>query len=165
MEPEFGALTLKLNQIEAKLGPVEMTKALAVVGVKAQGDMVEAIVPALGPDRQFSGWKRAGTAHTDLRVEVSQFTVIPKPYGVWIVADKGRRPGSAAPSRGKTKNPAILKTPWGPRTYYKATPLRIGPTRGKNSLTIGKTLIRTRSGARLELEIQKRIRETGIGRG
>lgn len=162
MDPEYGALTLKLQQIEEKLGPVEMTKALAVVGVKAQADMVEAIVPALGPDRQFSGWKRLGTVGTDLRVELSQFTIIPKPYGGWIVADKGRRPGSVAPKRGN-RDPVILKTPWGPRTYYKSNPMRIGPTQGKNSLQIGKFLIRTRSGPRMELEVQKRIRESFRG--
>lgn len=159
MAEEFGALTLKLSQVEAKLGPVGMERALTVVGVKAQGDMLEAAAVSLGPDRSFSGWKRLGALGSALRVGPAEFTIIPTPYGGWIVADKGRRPGSVAPSR-RARNTTILKTPWGPRTYTVDKPLRIGPSRGHNTLTHAKMLIRSRSSQRLEFEIQKYLRES-----
>lgn len=159
---EFGALTLKLTRLEAQLGPVGMEEALTVVGVQAQGDMIEAAVAALGPDRMFSGWKRLGRLETDLRVAPSEFTIIPKPYGGWIVADKGRRPGSVAPSR-RSRSTTILKTPWGPRTYTVEKPLKIGPSPGKNALTHGKLLIRQRSGKRMEFQVQKYLRKEFTG--
>lgn len=154
---EFGALTLKLTRLETELGPLGMEKALTIVGVKAQGDMLEVAVASLGPDRAFSGWKRLGSLESDLRVAPMEFSIIPKPYGGWIVADKGRRPGSVAPKRAR--NVTILKTPWGPRTYTVEKPLKIGPSPGKNTLTHGKLLIRQRSGPRMELEVQKAIRK------
>lgn len=157
-EAGLGAVVQRLNRAELALKPPELTEALRAVGLLAKNDMIEAIVPVLGPKRSFSGWKRLGKLDSLLKVGPQEFTISPVPYGGWIVADSGRRPGSVAPSRGNRLR-VTLKTPWGPRTYLRGRPLRIGPTKGHRVLRIGSELIRARSAARLEREIQLRLRK------
>jgi hypothetical protein len=160
MATEFGALQLQMSELVDGLDKEWMHKILLEVGIESQGDFLLAAAAALGPDRKFSGWPRLGSLETDMKVFGTLLTITPVPYGGWIVADKGRRPGSVAPSRRSKRDPVILNTPWGPRTYSKATPLRIGSSPGKNALTHAKTLVRASAGRRVDLGVQKMIRGT-----
>lgn len=160
MAEEFGAIVQQMDEIIISLGPTQMQPIMHRIGVQAQRDMMEVLSTAIGPDHSFSGWKRLGKLSTNLRVEGPQFTIIPVPYGGWIVADKGRRPGSIAPKR---KEIVTMAMPWGPRTYARSKPLKIGPTKGKDVLTKSRILIQLRSPIRLENEIERILRRVVRG--
>lgn len=154
MATEFGALTIYLDRVSEIFSPPEMHRIMQVIGIQAEVDMLEAAALAVGTDLQFSGWKRLGRLGALIRVVGSELTVVPVPYGGWIVADKGRRPGAVAPRR---RPQVTMATPWGPRTYKRSKPLRIGSSPGKNALTHGKELLRLRCPERVDRQIQLRI--------
>jgi len=161
-QPEFGSLQLQLDRLQANLSPVEFIKVATPVGKAAQRDLVEVAKQAVGSDLMFSGWRRLGKLGSTFRIDGTAMVISPVPYGGWIVADKGRRPGSVAPRRSRQ---VTFKMPWGPRTYLAGKPLKIGASRGKNTLTAGKALIRLRTPARVERIVRQQIKKSGFEEG
>lgn len=159
MAGEFAALHAKLGKVTDALGPAGMKAALTDVGVQSKKDMTIEAGRAVGGDLRFSGWKRVGPLSSGFDIEGTSVIIKPRPGGPWMVAEKGRRPTKAPRKRSR----AVLATPWGPRTYTKSEPLRIGRTAGKNALSKAAERIQRTAPARYEEALQRQLREAFDG--
>jgi len=155
MAGEFQALQAKFGKLADALGPAGMKAALTDIGVQAKQDLALEAAAAVGGDLRYSGWKRMGKLSSGFEIDGTSVIVNPRPAGGWLVAESGRKP-TVAPKR---KARAVLNTPWGPRTYTKGSPLSIGRTRGKNSLTQATERIQKTSPARYDEALQKQLSE------
>lgn len=155
MAGEFTALRAKLGRISDALGPAGMRAALTDVGVQAKKDLAIEGAVAVGADLRYSGWKRLGAVKSGFDIDGTTVIVKPRPFGGWIVAEKGRK-HTTAPKRRKT---VVLATPWGPRTYTREHPLAIGATRGKGALTKATERIQRSSPQRYDEALQRQLRE------
>ena len=159
MAGEFVALQAKLSRVAEALGKEGMKHALTQVGIAAKKDMDIEAVAAVGADAKFSGWKKIGKLTSGFDIVDTSVVIKPRPSGGWIVAEDGRK-ATTAPKRRKR---AILNTPFGPRTYTKQHPLRIGRTRGKQALTKATNRIQQHAPEIYEAALQKELREAFDG--
>lgn len=159
MTGPFAPVLNRLERVENALNGTHMRTVLTQdVGMPAKKDLEREAVRTVGEDLRFSGWPRGGRLSSGFDVTGDTSLVVkPRPYGAWLVADQGRRT-TAAPRRGKTST-VILNTPYGPRSYTKASPLRIGPTRGHRTLTIARERIEAETPARLFGGVQRELRK------
>jgi hypothetical protein len=152
---DFDALLGKLEQLSGVLDGPDMGRVLKDVGVVNKGILNQAAQDAVGSDQRMSGWRRAGrmTAGFDV-VGNTQLVMKPRPYGLWMVADRGRRATTAPRRRARMTIP----TPGGPRTFTRANPMVIGSTRGKRTLTIARERIERESPVRVFEGVQRELR-------
>lgn len=108
-----------------------MRKVTGDVSLAAKKDAESSLESAIGADRRMNGWRRVklGVGY-DLTSDTSS-ELKSRPNGPWKVLEYGRTPGAAAPKRGSGNR--VLRTPWGPRTYSRAKPLRIGGSPAKHT--------------------------------
>lgn len=159
MAGEFTALNAKFNRLQDALGPAGLKAALTDVGVQAKKDLTIEAIAAVGADAKFSGWKRLGKLTSGFDVIDTSVIVKPRPFGGWIVAERGRKTTKAP----KRRQRVILATPWGPRTYTREHPLAIGRTGAKRSLTKATERIQRTSPERFDAALQKQLREVFNG--
>jgi len=155
MAGDFDALLGKLEQLSGVLDGPDMGRVLKDVGVENKRILIDAAKEAIGSDQRMSGWRRAGrmTAGFDV-VGNTQLVMKPRPYGLWIVVDRGRRTTTAPRRRARMTIP----TPGGPRTFTRAAPLVIGSTRGKRTLTLARERIERESPVRVFEGVQREMR-------
>jgi hypothetical protein len=155
MAGDFDALLGKLEQLSGVLDGPDMGRVLKDVGVENKRILIDAAKEAIGSDQRMSGWRRAGrmTAGFDV-VGNTQLVMKPRPYGLWIVVDRGRRTTTAPRRRARMTIP----TPGGPRTFTRASPLVIGSTRGKRTLTLARERIERESPVRVFEGVQREMR-------
>ncbi len=135
----FEVLLQKLQNFAEILDGPQMDAALTEVGMKGKTVLLDAAADWAGPDRRLSGWPRGGQLSAGFDVTPSGLVFTPRPYGLWIVGDRGRRE-TAAPKRGK----GVRRLSFGPDEVRSATrtqPIRIGGTRGHQVLTIARKQI------------------------
>lgn len=135
----FEVLLQKLQNFAEILDGPQMDAVLTEVGMKGKTVLLDAAAEWAGPDRRLSGWPRAGQLSAGFDITPSGVVFKPRPYGLWIVGDRGRRE-TAAPKRGK----GVRRLSFGPDQVRSATrtqPIRIGATRGHQVLTIARKQI------------------------
>jgi hypothetical protein len=138
---QFDPLISRLGRIADTLEGTSLRASMDRVGVMAKGELRGSATDTVGGDLKFSGWPRGGKLSSGYEhTGPGQITVNPRPYGLWVVADRGRR-GAVAPKR---KTRVTMRTPWGPRTFTRANPMRIGSARGHRTLTTGRDTSRRR---------------------
>lgn len=154
---EFDGLRRKLERTEALLDGSAMRAALtSKVGPGAKADIRAEAAIVLGPDRKPSGWPRAGALDGGYDVTSNTtLTVKPRPYGVAVVFEDGRK-GGTAPKRRKS---ITMATPYGPRTFLKAEPMQLGRTHGHRVLTLSRERMDRETPGRLWEAMQSRLRE------
>lgn len=135
----FEVLLRKLESFAEILDGPKMADALDEVGMKGKKVLLDAAAEWAGPDRRLSGWPRGGQLSAGFDHTPGGIVFKPRPYGLWIVGDRGRRE-TAAPKRGKGVR--RIAFPDGEfRSATKSQPIRIGATRGHQVLTIARKQI------------------------
>jgi hypothetical protein len=160
MSGDFAPVLRRLERVENALGGQAMRAVLtADVGVPAKRDLHLEAVRTVGEDLRFSGWPRARqmTSGFDVVGDTS-IELNPRPYGVWRVAEAGRK-STTAPRRGRATRTVILRTPYGPRTYSRERPLHIGATRGHRTLTVARQRIEAETPTRMFQGVQRELRK------
>ena len=138
---EFTATLAKLDNFAQLLDGRQLDRSLHKVGAKGKTVLLDAAASWAGADRRLSGWPRAGQLSAGYDMVPGGLVFKPRPYGLWIVGDRGRRQTSA-PRRGKGGRVARMSMPDGEfRTGTKVQPIRIGATRGHQILTIARKQI------------------------
>jgi hypothetical protein len=136
---EFSPLLAKLDNFAQLFDGRGMERALTEVGLKGKKVLLETAADWAGADRRLSGWPRAGQLSAGFDVTASGVVFKPRPYGLWVVGDRGRR-STTAPRRGKGTR--RISFPDGEvRSASKSAPIRIGGTRGHQILTIARKRI------------------------
>lgn len=159
---EFSDLNRKLGRVVDTLDGTAMRTVLTDVGVAAKRDLRTEAERTVGTDLKFSGRPRGGKLSSGFEVTSNtSITVSPRPYGLWVVADRGRK-ATTAPRRGKKGSVVVMKTPWGPRSYTKASPLRIGRTRGHRTLTLAREQIEQETPKRIFEGVQRELRKVWL---
>ena len=159
---EFADLSRKLGRAVDVLDGTAMRTVLTDVGVAAKKDLRVEAERTVGTDLKFSGWPRGGKLSSGFEVTSNTtLTLSPRPYGVWVVADRGRK-ATTAPRRGKKSSVVTMKTPWGPRSYTKASPLHIGRTRGHRTLTLARERIEQETPKRVFTGVQRELRKAWV---
>lgn len=136
---EFAPLLHKLDNLKQVFDGAGMDRALTEVGMKGKKVLLDQAQSWAGPDMRLSGWPRGGKLSAGFDVTSSGVVFKPRPYGLWIVGDRGRRQ-TTTPRRGK----GVRRLSFGPDEVRSATrtqPIRIGGTRGHQVLTIARKQI------------------------
>lgn len=139
------------RKIDKLTKDIDTRKLVKQVALQAKEDVTKEIERDLGSDAKFSNWKpvlKAGfTLTSDTTADLK-----PRPSGPFAVLDQGRKRGAVAPKRKASKTYA---TPWGPRTYTKAKPLVLGPTKGKDTWKRATEEIKKNTPERVQKEVHK----------
>jgi len=136
---EFAPLLDKLDNLKQVFDGSGMERALTEVGLKGKKVLLDGAAGWAGEDRRLSGWPRAGQLSAGFDVTSSGVVFKPRPYGLWIVGDRGRRQ-TTTPRRGKGMKKLAFPD-GGVRSASKANPIPVGATRGHRVLTIAKQQI------------------------
>lgn len=156
---EFAPLLRKLENFQKVLDGPGMERALTGVGMKGKKVLLDAAESWAGADRRLSGWPRGGQLSAGFDVEPHRVVFKPRPYGLWVVGDRGRR-ATTAPRRGKVKR--VVRFSFGEdevASATKANPMRIGPTRGHQILTIARKQIQQDAPGWLFEQVQAEARK------
>lgn len=155
---DFAPILDKIDNLKQVIEGAPLDRALTQVGMKAKAVFLESAESWAGSDRRLSGWKRGGQLSVGFDVEGQRVIVKPRPYGLWVVGDRGRRETSA-PRRGKGKNVRISFGPNEVATASKAGPIRIGSTRGHQIYTLARKKVEREAGDWLFTEVQREVRK------
>jgi len=136
---EFAPLLHKLDNLKQVFDGAGMDRALTEVGVKGKKVLLDQAQSWAGPDMRLSGWPRGGKLSAGFDVTSSGVVFKPRPYGLWIVGDRGRRQ-TTTPRRGKGMRKLAFPD-GGVRSASKTNPISVGATRGHRVLTISKEQI------------------------
>lgn len=96
-------------------------RMMKAAGFAAKVEALRTVAEDLGPDRQFSNWRRKVQLGAGFDLVGSQVRVNHRPVGMWLLADRGRySAGSIYPRQGNRKGRTVLAaravmTPQGPR--------------------------------------------------
>eukprot|EP01041_Mallomonas_annulata_P019068 gene19068-38260_t len=105
------------------------------LGVEAKKDFRLAAQVDLGPDAKFSGWLRAGELKVGFEhIAPGVIEMRPRPQGVAVVAQDGRRAGTKTRTRGKRRSASWGSTR-GHRTIDDAITLTEEETTGDPAMT------------------------------
>lgn len=127
----FDRVNAKLGRMADTMSGATMKKILTDVGVEARPVFERHATAFAGPDRKLSGFERGGVMGVGFDATPTVLTMKPRPYGLWILGERGRRSGVIP----KRKARVTVATPWGPRTFLKSAPMELGSTRGHRTLT------------------------------
>lgn len=95
----------RLEVLAAGLSGPLLEEVMTELGVEAKKDFRLAAQLDLGPDAKFSGWLRAGELKVGFEhVAPGVIEMRPRPQGVAVVAEDGRRAGSKVRTRGKRRS-------------------------------------------------------------
>jgi hypothetical protein len=130
----FDIAQRKIERMADTMSGASMGRILTDVGVQTRPIFETSAAEWAGTDRRLSGWPRAGVMGVGFDVTPKALTMKPRPYGLWIVGDRGRRSTTIPKRRARV----TVNTPGGPRTFLKSDPLVIGSTRGHRTLTIAR---------------------------
>lgn len=133
MTTDLAGFDAKLQAIDNDLSGPSLRSVVDRLGERAEDDMNDVVRRDVGPDRRMSGWP----VKLDVGMVVTgegeaTLTASPGSGGAWAVLEDGREAGATAP---KNVARVTLRTPHGPRTFTKGRPLKIGPTKGKQTAT------------------------------
>ena len=165
MSKDFVELGNKLQRVAHGFEDPRVLKAAGIAGKKAALDEA---AKAVGGDRAFSGWRKGRPVRLGAGFDITgrgEVTTKLRPYGVWVVAEKGRKPSDArvlpkrarrraARGRGGNAQPA-LSTPWGPR----ASVSRGKGTHGRDAIRKAFKGVRVESTKAAEREVKRVLRE------
>lgn len=132
----------RLEILAAGLSGQVLEDVMTELGVEAKKDFRLAAQLDLGPDAKFSGWLRAGELKVGFEhVAPGVIEMRPRPQGVAVVAQDGRRAGRKTRTRGKRRSAS-----W-------------GSTRGHRTVTDAITLTEEETTVRALDIIERKIRE------
>lgn len=106
-----GELVAFANRIEKITSPTAIKRIATAAGMAGKAVSLEAAASDLGGDRMFSGLGRAPLGVGFDVVGPTRIQMNFRPAGLWMLAERGRRPGKTIlPRRARA-----LATPEGPR--------------------------------------------------
>lgn len=146
----------KIDRLQDALDGSAIADITKRVAMDAKRDAESELDSDLGSDRKFSGWSRVKLGVGFELKSGHSAGIKPRPSGPWSVLDGGRKGGARVPKR---RAKVTLSTPYGPRTYKRDNPLRLGPTRGKDTWKHATTVIARETPARVHREIQDVLRK------
>lgn len=146
MAGEFSLINRHLSALADTMSGTTMREILTQAGVEARPVFERGAESFAGADRQLRGFPRAGKMGVGFDTTAHSITFKPRPYVLWILGERGRRP-TVAPKR--RKGVVKLGTPWGARSFTRAEPLHIGGTRGHRTLTIARERVETETPRRV----------------
>lgn len=156
MPDSLADLQAKIGRLQDALDGSAIQDITQKVALAAKRDAETELDSDLGSDRRFSGWSRVRlSVGFDLR-SGHEAVVKPRPSGPWSVLDGGRKAGARVPKR---RSKVTLSTPYGPRTYTRDNPLRLGSTRGKDTWKRATTVIGRETPGRVHKEVQDVLRK------
>lgn len=146
----------KFGKLADQLAGQHLRQLTVRVATLSKPDFDKEVVSALGGDMAFSGWRKRPKLKIGFDMKSDhQAEFKGKPAGLWVVAEKGRRPGARAPKKGSR----VLVTPWGPRRYNADRPLIVGGTAGKAVFSKGAARMGKEAPKRVHVEVRKQIGE------